>query len=267
MSNGTVYLCGGLQSSGSTLFSWCFLQRADTDGVLDHPYDIVPALPPNLSAPRVWCKFTIACFRLTEVVRSMEDNGYDVRPVLLTRDVRAVFNSLVTKKYGRNGTTADDPPIRLRLRRYLEDWHAARDRGWPVYRYEDLVAAPEETLRRACNDLALPWDESMLTWPKRADQIAAAANGNATFASSRGAGGGLRASLVPSLADVRTDRVPPEDLEWMEREFAEMNGALGYSAHVASTAVEGVPRRAVPNFECTRRCRHERRKRKKFRPV
>jgi len=30
-----LILCGGLQSSGTTLVSYCFLQRGDTDGVLD----------------------------------------------------------------------------------------------------------------------------------------------------------------------------------------------------------------------------------------
>ncbi len=35
MSSRRVILCGGLQSSGSSLISWCFLQRRDTDGVFD----------------------------------------------------------------------------------------------------------------------------------------------------------------------------------------------------------------------------------------
>ena len=39
-----LYLCGGLQSSGSTLVSWCFLQRPDMDGVLDADSDLLPVL-------------------------------------------------------------------------------------------------------------------------------------------------------------------------------------------------------------------------------
>ena len=35
----TLYLCGGLQSSGTTLVSWCFLQRADMNGALDADND------------------------------------------------------------------------------------------------------------------------------------------------------------------------------------------------------------------------------------
>jgi hypothetical protein len=253
-----VFLCGGLQSSGSTLASWCFLQRHDMDGVLDAAFDFIPSLPTTLSAPLAWCKFTIACFRISEVRKFFEDEGHDVRPLLITRDPRAVFNSLVTKKYGRNGTTAEDPPLRLRLMRYLEDWRLFRDRGWPIVRYEDLVHNPEATLRRTCDALDLPWDDAMIHWPKPIESIAAAANGNKTFAATRS--GGLLNSVVPELAEVRTDRIPPNDLEWIDRELHEMNTALGYPAHIDARSAITTSPRAVPNFECTRRHRHETRK-------
>ena len=45
-----LILCGGLQSSGTTLISYCFLQRGDTDGVLDADNDLLPALDPALPA-------------------------------------------------------------------------------------------------------------------------------------------------------------------------------------------------------------------------
>ena len=32
-----LYLCAGLQSGGTTLISWCFLQRSDMDGILPTP--------------------------------------------------------------------------------------------------------------------------------------------------------------------------------------------------------------------------------------
>src|SRR5436305_1153439 len=114
-----LYLCAGLQSSGSTLVSWCFLQRADMDGVLDARFDHLPRIPTTLNAPLAWCKFTVACFRFSEVQHYLEDEGYVVHPLLVVRDVRAVFNSLIRKVYGRNGVTADDPPLRLRLERFL----------------------------------------------------------------------------------------------------------------------------------------------------
>src|SRR5438105_10194924 len=104
----TLYLCGGLQSSGSTLVSWCFLQRDDSDGVLDARFDALPQIPRPLDRPRAWCKFTVACFEFRDVQTSLEDEGWSVRPLLVVRDVRAVFNSLIQKPWGRNGITADD---------------------------------------------------------------------------------------------------------------------------------------------------------------
>ena len=41
-----LFLCAGLQCSGSTLVSWCFLQRRDMDGVLDGEYDLLPRIAP-----------------------------------------------------------------------------------------------------------------------------------------------------------------------------------------------------------------------------
>ena len=41
----------GLQSGGTTLISWCFLQRADTDGILDANNDVFADLPPSLPSP------------------------------------------------------------------------------------------------------------------------------------------------------------------------------------------------------------------------
>src|ERR1700753_434627 len=96
-----LFLCAGLQSSGATLVSWCFLQRSDMDGVLDARFDMVPSMPPVKATP--WLKFTIACFRFSEVRASLEDQGWSITPLLVVRDVRSVFNSLITKSYGRNG--------------------------------------------------------------------------------------------------------------------------------------------------------------------
>src|SRR2546423_32706 len=61
-----LYLCAGLQSSGSTVVSWCFLQRADMDGVFDARNDILPDIP-DVTAPRAWCKITISSFRFSEM--------------------------------------------------------------------------------------------------------------------------------------------------------------------------------------------------------
>lgn len=256
MSTRVLHLCGGLQSSGSTLVSWCFLQRIGMDGVLDARFDALPDLP-STSSNMPWCKFTIACFRFSEVQSYFEEAGWTVRPLLVVRDVRAVFNSLIRKTYGRNGIAADDPPLRLRLRRFREDWEQFQARGWPVLRFEDMINEPETSLRDVCARMNLPWDAAMLSWPKTADQMADAKFGNPTFIRTRGQT--LWQTVKPSLAAVSTTHIPPEDLQWMEAEFAEMNRAMRYDAHVPSTAT-GAVTRAVPTFEVTRRAERQARK-------
>ena len=113
-----LFLCAGLQCSGSTLISWCFLQRHDMDGVLDGEYDLLPRLSPNLGKPLTWCKTTISSFRLTELKSHYEDEGWSVSPLLIVRDIRDTWASLQVKPYGVNGFTAEDPPLRLRFRRF-----------------------------------------------------------------------------------------------------------------------------------------------------
>jgi hypothetical protein len=260
-----LYLCAGLQSSGSTVVSWCFLQRADMDGVFDARNDILPDIP-AVSAPRVWCKITISSFRFSEMKAHYEDEGWTVHPLLVVRDVRAVFNSLLKKHYGSNGITAEEPPLRMRMRRFKEDWELFRANNWPTIRYETLVVEPEATLRKACNEMGLDWDEGMMSWPKPKDRIAAPRHGSPTFRQSLG--GSFNETVKPSLAELRVGNVPPDDLEWIEREFEEFNRASGYVEHAApapSTAGRE-PRepRAVPKWENTRRHRKSQRPFTKF---
>jgi hypothetical protein len=259
-----LFLCGGLQSSGSTLVSWCFLQRPDMDGVLDARFDTLPQMPADLSHALAWCKFTIACFRFSEVMEYLQDEGWEVRPLLVVRDVRSVFNSLITKTYGRNGITADDPPIRMRLSRFLEDWTEFRRRGWPILRFEDLAADPISSLRHACGQLGVPYDKSMAHWPKAREQIADARYGNESFLKTRKAT--LQDTFIPSLMRVKTPCIPPDDLKWIESRFAEMNRVMGYSQQVAAESL-AFPARAVPRFENTRRCERLLRKHRLSRSV
>src|SRR3954470_11755255 len=172
-----LILCGGLQSSGTTLVSYCFLQRGDTDGVLDADNDLLPALDPQLARPFAWYKTTISSFRLSEIARHYRDAGWDVRTLLVLRDLRAVWASLGKKSYGRNGITAEDPPLRLRIRRFIEDWRSAAANGTALLRYEDFVESPGATLQRLCMQLGLPWDPAMLAWPKPPEHIADCKNG------------------------------------------------------------------------------------------
>ena len=261
-----LFLCAGLQSSGSTIVSWCFLQRVDMDGVFDARNDTLPDIP-DVPTKRVWCKITVSSFRFSEMKAHYEDEGWDVRPLLVVRDVRAVFNSLLKKHYGSNGITAEEPPLRMRLRRFKEDWELFRANDWPAIRYETLVVEPEATLRRACEQMGVEWDEGMLSWPKQKDQFAAPRHGSPTFRQSLGASFGE--TVKPSLADLKVGNVPPDDLDWMEREFEEFNRACGYVEH--ATAPEWArpgrdprERRAVPKWENTRRHRKSQRPFTKF---
>jgi hypothetical protein len=153
MGSRKLILCGGLQCSGSTLVSWCFLQRPDTDGFLDAGGDRLPEIPSDITAPYIWCKLTNSSFRFVEVMEHLADQGWQVVPLLVLRDVRAVFNSLVTKHYGSNGITAEEPPLRMRLRRFKRDWEEFQRQNWTTIRYESVVTDPEPTLRAACQKL------------------------------------------------------------------------------------------------------------------
>jgi hypothetical protein len=248
----TLVLCAGLQSGGTTLVSYCFLQRGDTDGVLDADNDLLPAIDPQLARPVAWYKTTISCFRLSEIAQHYRDASWDVRPLLVLRDLRAVWASLTKKEYGRNGITAEDPPLRLRLRRFVTDWRTTATSGGAMFRYEDFVAAPVATLQRACQQLSLPWDDSMIAWQKPAERIAHHGNGNESFWATRGEG------LLQSLARYKrptTPRLAASDLNWLESEFRDYNQANGYPLHLADAVQPQLVESDVasPNFEVTRR--------------
>ncbi len=254
LQNQNLIVCGGLQSGGTTLVSYCFLQRADTDGVLDADNDLLPAIDPRLARPIAWYKTTISSFHLTEIAQYYRDAGWAVRPLLVLRDLRSVWASLVKKEYGRNGITAEDPPLRLRVRRFVEDWRRLATTGGAMLRYEDFVATPEATLRAACNQLDLSWDDAMLRWPKAPQHISHMNNGNESFWTTRGTG------LLETLAQYRSSKtslIAAADLEWLESEFEAYNVANGYPRHLSPV---GDPNTEVnsavlpaPSFEVTRR--------------
>jgi hypothetical protein len=252
--NKMLVLCGGLQSGGTTLVSYCFMQRGDTHGVLDSEYDLLPALDPQLSRPIAWYKTTICCFRLSEIAQYYRDAGWQVRPLLVIRDLRAVWASLRNKAYGRNGITAEDPPLRMRIRRFVEEWRTSEETGTAAFRYEDFIAAPAATLDAACRQLDLPWDDAMLTWPKPAIQIANREGGNETFWSSLG--NGLVGTIARYKASAAEPRLSPTDLEWLEGEFREFNVACGYPLHWPDANKPGFATDSGlsgPCFEVTRR--------------
>ena len=245
-----LYLCAGLQSGGTTLISWCFLQRADMDGILDANNDMLADIPPSLKTPYAWIKTTIGSFRTSEQVAYFQDLGWTVRPLLVCRDVREAYASLRTKRYGRNGTTAEDPPLRLRFRRFREDWELFHAKHWPVLHYDQFLLDPEEILAQACGKLDLPWDDAMLTWPKPKSAIFDTRHGNATFRQS--CGGSLWNSLKPGKPAHQLVLPAGEQL-WLENEFAHYNQVNGYLAKLPSPSAVYADDCDVPCFSETRR--------------
>lgn len=186
-----LVLCGGMQSSGSSLVSWCFLQRGDMDGV----YDLHnPLIQQDFAAVRTaiaWVKMTIGAFRLDELVAFYTAQGWQVSTLLVTRGLADVLGSLRGKDYGFDGSTSDDPPLYLRARRYAADLARAREAGWVILDYEALCAAPVASLQATCAALDLPWDEAMTHWPKALEDIAYPGGGSPTLNATRGQAGAL----------------------------------------------------------------------------
>ncbi len=247
----TLILCGGLQSSGTTLISYCFLQRADTDGVLDAPTDLLPSLNAVGSLPFAWYKAKISCFRFVEIADYYRDAGWKIRPLLIVRDLRQVWASLRQKAYGCNGITAEDPPLRLRLRRFIDDWRHFKGNHLATLRYEDFVSSPISALRATCTQLNLAWDDQMLSWPKAPSQFADRDNGNETFWVT--CGSGLLATVTKFQQRARKPSLPTSDLEWLETEFRDYNEENGYPVHLGDACFTTDEVTAQPAFEVTRR--------------
>jgi hypothetical protein len=252
-----LFLCAGLQCSGSTLVSWCFLQRPDMNGVLDGESDLLPRIDPNLGRPLSWCKTTISSFRFSELISHYEDEGWAISPLLVVRDVRATWASLLSKPYGVNGFTAEDPPLRIRFRRFKEDWELFQANGWPILRYESVLENHEKTLRETCQQLALSWDYSMLNWPKRAGEIADVGRGSDSFRKTQGRS--LAETLAHYSAQKKNDTfIGSGDLEWLEREFQDFNLGNNYPVHLdMCNSLDDLKSATICCFQETRRYRWE----------
>ena len=244
-----LYLCGGLQGSGSSLVSWCFLQRHDLNGIFDTAHDMVPKLPDLPGSIHTWCKITTCCFRISELKDYYASLGWTVRPILVTRDVREVWSSLQNKQYGRNATTAEDPPLRLRMLRFLSDWQIAVEEGWTTIRYESLLSNPQQTLTSTCDSLELLWDQGMIDWPKHRDEIADARYGNVNFLASRTKG--LLETIDLKHSGQLKGAIAEADLGWLEETFDKYNLACNYpDKRIPLESPHGY---AVADFEASRR--------------
>tara|TARA_E500000331_G_scaffold336553_1_gene363765 strand:- start:348 stop:1196 length:849 start_codon:yes stop_codon:yes gene_type:complete len=242
-----LLLCVGPQSSGTSFISWCFLQRKDSDGVLDGFHDRLGILP-RVSTPYIWYKTTVSSFRLTEMTEFYEAEGFDVQPLLVVRDLRFVWNSLSSRTYGINGLTAEDPPLRIRLLRFKQDWEAAISNNLPIIKWESFVESPEKVLKRACVDMDLEWDQSMVSWPKSWEEIKAPINGSPTFKNNLKKG--LHKSLISKNQESLSIGV--EDLAWLETTFKDYNQSLNYAHNIQINEPLSL-KYATPSFKETRR--------------
>lgn len=247
----TVWLGFGLQSGGTTLVSYCFLQRQDMSGVLDWFHDRLPDAPHGTSA-KFWCKSTIASFRAEETIAYFEDLGYRTRPLLVVRDVRQAFDSLIGKPYGRNATTAEDPPLRTRFRRFHADWRYFAAHDLPVMKLEYFTDAPEDELRRVCHEMELDWDPAMVDWPRPPAAVWDGRGGNQGFVD--GIGANLAASLRHAEVARPLRKIGRADLDWLDTVFAEYNSALGYPNRLPADQTAGLPADAlVPDIRLATR--------------
>jgi hypothetical protein len=254
-----MILCAGLQSGGTTLISWCFLQRRDTNGVLDTPSDLIQPRFERVKEPIVWVKQTVASFRWLDLCETYRDMGWEPEPLLVIRDVRAAYCSLIRKSYGVNGTTAEDPPLRMRFRRFLRDWELFRAHGWPIIKFEDLIRDHRATLAKACKELSLPWDEGMISWPKGPSEVAYGKDnwGKKSIQESFERSiqkGNLAAATMQDRVEMRLDNLPGSELRWLEETFSDYNGFHHYPEEVRPTPREDIPTSMPsPRYEGTAR--------------
>lgn len=217
------------------------------DGMLDMLSEQLVRMP-KIVAPIGWCKMTISSFRWEEVADFFSWDGWRVRPLLVVRDVRHAYASLKTKTYGKNGTTAEDPPLRLRMLRFHRDWKQFHERGWPILRYESFVEDPESALRDSCRMLGLSWSDAMLSFPKPLESIADHKWGNPTFLATLSSAG-IKATLKPGTAIL--NRLTRDELAWLEEIFGEYNRLNSYPEHVE--VKEFSDHSDVPSYESTTR--------------
>lgn len=222
------------------------------DGVYDMENSVIHTDFSLIKTEYTWVKMTVGSFRTTDVVSIYSDMGFEVKPMLVVRDVRFAFSSLIRKIYGINGNTAEDPPLRLRYRRFLEDWQVFRDKGWPILVYEKFVQDPEVELRKLTESMSLPWHDSMLDWPKSEDAISYLSPGNETFLQSRGKNQGLKEALMSNKANFTENMIAEKDLTWLEDTFHQFNVENGYPEHIENISMN-CPDSRIPQAEATTR--------------
>jgi hypothetical protein len=241
-----MILCAGLQSGGTTLVSWCFLQRQDTNGVLDMPADVVQPSFEKVKETILWVKQTIGSFCWVDIYETYRDLGWEPEPLLVVRDVRATYSSLIEKDYGCNGITSEHPPLRMRFRRFLRDWELFRANGWPIIKFEDLIRDHRAALMKTCADLSLPWDEGMISWPKTLSDIAYVKEEIQNTFENSIRKGHLATAKLRDRAEIQIDNLPESEVKWLEETFLAYNSFHGYPKQIPLRRQERVPRSMPP---------------------
>ncbi len=101
-------------------------------------------------------------------MRAIERVLPEARFVHLIRDGRDVAVSITGLHFGPH--TVRDAAERWARRIRRARRQGAKVRHYTEVRYEDLVEDPEQTLRRICHCIELPWDEAMLEYHERAPE-------------------------------------------------------------------------------------------------
>ena len=180
----TMILASGLQSGGTTLVSSCFLKHPDLDGVLDMASDRIEVNLSRVSTSLTWVKMTTVAFSWQEVAEVYAIEGFEVYPLLIVRNPFDAWASLKNKWYGLNSTTAEDPPLFLRFRRFLHDWQFFMQKGYPIIQFESFISNPEQALKRACKSLPIEFHSGMLEKDTDLSGIAYVTESNASFVDS-----------------------------------------------------------------------------------
>jgi hypothetical protein len=244
-----IILCAGMQGGGTTFISWCFLQRSDTNGFLDMATDRIETVFDLVEEPYIWVKMTTSAFRWFEVAKFYESLGYSVQPCMVVRNPYSVYSSLTNKWYGIDGTTAEDPPIKIRFIRWLEDWKLFVANQWPIIRFESLADSPSETLQSACEQMGMSWDRNMESWPKTFEDIAYTGRPNDSFRNSDQHSGLFR-GFNKDIAIPKEISLFEDEVEWISKTCHGLN--LKYDYTPVELHIKG-KKAPVPSYGKTRR--------------
>lgn len=216
-----MILATGTQSGGTTLVSAAFLKHPELDGILDMASDRIEVNLSAVTTPVTWVKMTTIAFRWQEVASVYEMHGYQPYPLMVVRNPFDVWVSIKKKWYGLNGLTAEDPPLFLRMQRFLEDWKLFMDSGYPVIQFEAFIESPEAQLRAVMEALPVKFDKAMLNPHTDLNSISYVAESNASFIESLNSGASDKVAFKQALITGR-------EVEWITQHFSEYIACYGY---------------------------------------